>query len=517
MCPPCLRRRPLVAFFIALALPAPRALWAETLRLGVMHTNDHHGHLLPFRNEGQDGWGGVARRRVALQRHRADTAYYWLTLDAGDVFQGTPISNLLMGFLDLECMNQMGYDAMALGNHEFDFGYEVLRSRMADVNFPMLCANVVDRERGLPVARPYVILRRGPYRIGVIGITTETLPDETHPKVKDYVISYPGPIVKGLAQYLRGAGCDIVIALAHQGYQRDLALAREVPELDLIVGGHTHTKLEEPTRVGDVLVTQTNGWGRYLGVLKMQFDRDDKSQRFRLTAYENVYQPMTPDLPEDDGLKAFIADYDQRLKQEMSKVVATAAQDFGVEDVRLRENALANLVADALRAQVDADIGLFNGGNFRAPLAAGPVTAGDLYAVLPFDNFLVKVTLTGAKIREILNYSAQRYGDGGFLQLSGLRARYVDGKLVELLVGDDAASAVPLDDNASYSVVMTDFLAVGGDGFPLAEDPYGPGYTGLEQRATFSLWASQQRELRGSTDGRVTVEWVNVPDPGLKD
>ncbi|MCC7491827.1 MAG: bifunctional metallophosphatase/5'-nucleotidase [Fimbriimonadaceae bacterium] len=507
--------RALLAALLAVGLGQPLA--AETLQLGIMHTNDHHGHVLPFRESGQNNWGGVARRRVAIQRERADTSYQWLLLDAGDVFQGTPISNLLSGFLDLECMNQMGYDAMALGNHEFDFGYEVLRSRMADVHFKLLCANIIDKERGLAVAQPYAIFRRGAYRIGVIGVTTETLPGETHPKVQDHVLAYPGPIVKGLAQYLRGAGCDLVVALTHQGYQRDLAMAREIPELDVIVGGHTHTKLDQPTRVGDVLVTQTNGWGRYLGVLKMVFERPAPGQRFKLASYANKYQPMSPELPEDDGLKAFINEYDQRLRQEMSKVVATATMDFHVEQVRLRENALANLVADALRGQTDSDIGLFNGGNFRAPLAAGEVTAGDLYSVLPFDNFLVRVTLSGARVREMLEYSAQQYGDGGFLQVSGLRVKYRDGALAEVKVGTTEATAVPLDPAKSYRVVMTDFLAIGGDGFPLKEDPYGPGYTGLEQRAAFSQWAAAQRTLTGQVDGRLQVEWVGKPDPGLKD
>ncbi|HAZ62035.1 MAG TPA: hypothetical protein DCZ72_00255 [Armatimonadetes bacterium] len=502
-----------LALVITLLSPLP----AETLALGIMHTNDHHGHLMPFRHDGEDGWGGVARRRVAIQRNRADTSYQWLLLDAGDVFQGTPISNLLTGFLDLECMNQMGYDAMALGNHEFDFGYDVLRSRFADVNFRLLCANVIDRERGTSVAQPFAVIRRGAYRIGVIGLTTETLAGETHPKVKESIVAYPAPVVAGLANYLRGTGCDIVIVLSHQGYGRDLALAAAVPELDVIVGGHTHTQLDEPTRVGDVLVTQTNGWGRYLGVLRMIFERDDETQRFRLVAHQNEYQPMSPDLPEDEGLLAFIADYDRRLQEEMGRVVATALRDFSVEEVRLRENELANLVADAMRTQTEADIVLMNGGNFRAPLAAGPVTAGDLYAVLPFDNFMVKVNLTGAKIRECLEYSTNQYGDGGFLQVSGLRLHYRDGVLVSALVGSDPATAVPLDDAATYSVVMTDFLAIGGDGFPLAEDPYGPGFTGLEQRATFSTWASAQRDLNSALDGRVLVEWIDMADPGLAD
>jgi hypothetical protein len=219
----------------------------EVLKLGIIHTNDTHGHLLPYRANSEDGWSGVARRRVAIQRARADTDYYWLVLDAGDVFQGTPISNLLTGFLDFECMNQMGYDAMSLGNHEFDFGYELLRGRITDANFHVLSANIIDRERGQPVAEPYCILRRGDYRIGIIGLTTETLLTETHPSIGKSVGARPAtPVCKSLAGYLRSIGCDVVIALAHQGYNRDMNMAGAVPELDVIVGGHTHTFLDEP-------------------------------------------------------------------------------------------------------------------------------------------------------------------------------------------------------------------------------------------------------------------------------
>ena len=506
--------------YALLALLAALTLWlvpppalAEELKLGICYTNDTHGHLLPFRAHGEEGWGGVAKRRVAIQRARSDTDYYWLVLDAGDVFQGTPLSNMLTGFLDLECMNQMGYDAMCLGNHEFDFGFELIRSRMLDVNFNMLCANVIDRERGTSVGKPYVILRRGDYRIGVIGLTTETLAYETHPKVKDYVLVYPAiPVARTLAGYLRSTGCDIVIALTHQGYNRDLALAEAVPELDAVVGGHTHTVLAEPTQVGNVLVTQDGQWGETLGVLKLTFSRPDEGGRFTLASCGNEFVPLGPRSPVDDGLVVFIGDYNQRLAAEMGKVVCTAAMDFPVDRVRLEENALANLVVDALRAQVGSDVAMFNGGNFRAPLKAGEITYGDLYAVLPYDNFLMNVTLTGAKLREIMEYAGQQYGDGGFPQVSGMRVKYVDGQLQELTVGGR-----PVDPAREYTLLTTDFIAIGGDGFPLNEDPYGPSFTGLEERASFALWASQQRVISGATDGRVVFEWVNVPDPGLKD
>ncbi|MCB1187316.1 bifunctional metallophosphatase/5'-nucleotidase [bacterium] len=503
----------MVSAILLLSAPA----LAEELNLGIVSSNDSHGHIMPFSLNGEPGWGGMARRRVAIQTARADTDYYWMVLDAGDVFQGTPISNMLTGFLDIECMNQMGYDAMCLGNHEFDFGYDLIRGRMPDANFPMLSCNVIDKERGTSVGEPYHIFRRGDYRIGVIGLTTQTLLGETNPRVADYVDVYdPVPIVRSLAQYLRSIGVDIVIAVGHQGYGRDQAMAEAIPELDVIVGGHTHTKLDEPDRVGDVVITQSWEWGKQIGVLKLNFERDSEDERFRLASYENEYVPMSPDKPEDDGMKAFIADYDQRFSKEMDRFVCTALQDFPVDEVRIRENALADMIADSMRQATEADVAYFNGGNFRAGLEAGEVNFGDLYGVLPYDNFLMKVPMPGWKLIEILEHAGLQYGDGGFPQVSGLRLRYEDMNLVsaQVLRGGEY---VDIDPNEQYLFLTTDFMAIGGDGFPMDEDPYGPGYTGMEQRSTFAQWASQQRELSWQTDGRVVFDWVNMEDPGIAD
>jgi 5'-nucleotidase len=325
-------------------------------------------------------------------------------------------------------------------------------------------------------------------------------------------------VVKELAGFLRNIGCDVVIALGHQGYNRDVAMAAAVPELDVVVGGHSHTDLAEPTRVpaqnptGYVLVTQAWEWGKTLGVLKLRFERDTAAERLRLADYENEYQPMTPQLPEDDGLKAFISDYNNRFAAEMSKVVCESLMDFPVADVRTQENALANMVADALRATTGADIALFNGGNFRAGIDSGPVSFGDLYEVMPYDNFLLKVKLSGAELRAALEAGGAQYGDGGFPQVSGMRLRYLDGRLVDVSIGGEA-----LDPAREYSLLITDFVGRGGDGYPFNEPEYGPSMTGLEQRASFALWASQQGELSYSTDGRVVFEWSSGEPPKAGD
>ncbi len=154
------------------------------------------------------------------------------------------------------------------------------------------------------------------------------------------------------------------------------------------------------------------------------------------------------------------------------------------------------------------------------------MTFGDLYSVLPYDNFMMRVPVTGEKLIECLEYAGLQYGDGGFPQVSGLKLHYEDMQLTEAFIdasdagiagGAGGSNWVPIDPAAEYLMLTTDFLAIGGDGFPLAEDPYGPGYTGLEQRATFALWASQQRVLEGETDGRVVFEWVHMDNPGLAD
>jgi 2',3'-cyclic-nucleotide 2'-phosphodiesterase (5'-nucleotidase family) len=232
---------------------------------------------------------------------------------------------------------------------------------------------------------------------------------------------------------------------------------------------------------------------------------------------DNEYVPLNPDQPDDDGLKAFIGDYQRRFAAEMDRFVCTATAEFQDDDMRLAQNPLATMICDAMRGATDADVCLFNGGNFRAPIHVGDVTFGDLYAVLPYDNFLMKIPVSGAKLREVLAFAGLQYGDGGFPQISGMRARYVDMELVELLVEADG-EFVPVNDDQEYTLLTNDFLAVGGDGFPLSEDPYGPGYTGLEQRATFALWASQQRVLTPpELDGRVIFEWVTLENPGLRD
>lgn len=353
--------RRLIALFIMLwfALGVGSAAVAEELKLGLLHVNDTHGHLLPFRLYSEDGWGGFARLSRALTRQRADDSYLWLTLHAGDVFQtaplaagpagvfdqawlrllgfdglwGTPLSDSFSGTLDLECMRQMRFDALCLGNHEFDFGYDLLRRHIADTGFAVLCGNVFDNATGAPVAAPSVILQRGAYRIGILGLTTEALVDETTAAIADRVTVQPAiPAARELARELRRQGCAVVIALTHQGFERDVELARSVPELDVVVGGHSHTFLEQPLAVTGgggncVLVTQDGCYGRNLGVLRLTLARDDPSQRFSIAAYSGEFIPLSPREPQDGLIESLLHEFERAWHEELPRTVSASAPD----------------------------------------------------------------------------------------------------------------------------------------------------------------------------------------------
>ena len=483
--------------------------FAEELRLGIIHTNDLHGCLAPFEVEGAALMGGFARCAAAIKSARSDGSYNWLVLDAGDASEGTPYSELTRGMSAFNCMNAMGYDAMCLGNCEFDYGFPHVLEYAETADFPLLCANISFPFVGKRPIPPFAVFERGGYRIGVIGLLRETVSQNMYYRLGNQIGTYPViPSATDLARYLRGVGCDIVIALTHQGYDHDLELANAVPELDVIVGGHSHTTLAEPTRVGDVIVTTDGELGQTLGVLKLEFSRDETAGRFALASFSEAFEPLGPGHPADEAVAALADEYVQKIDAQLGEVVCTSAQEFPVDRVRYEESAFADMVADALKEITGADCVLFTGGHFQAPIKAGPVTFGDLYDALPHNNVLMKVTVSGDKLREMLDWGGTQYG-AGFPHIAGMRVRYVDAKLAEATIGGK-----PIDDSAQYTVLMNDFLACSTAGFPIHENPFGPGCTGLRQRDLFVEWARKQKALAKETDGRVVFEWVNMAPPG---
>lgn len=463
----------LVAF--ALVLGAQATIFGA--ELVILHTNDVHSRLESF-VDGETELGGLARLATVVDEIRDQYGKSVILLDAGDATHGTNVANLFQGRSTVEVMNAIGYNAMTLGNHDFNYGQEALLERMADAKFPFLAANVTT-EAGEVLTYSALVQDFGGVRVGVIGVSSLETPVTTHPNnVVGLVFHDPIQTVKQLAERLR-PDVDVLIALTHIGYLEDLKLAEAVPELDVIVGGHSHTELQEAVEVGGVIIVQSHEWARNLGFLRLEIE-DGK-----ITGYEQRLIPITAAVEPHPEVQAIIDGWNSLLAERLNQVVGTTSVFFDGEraNVRTRETNLGNLVADIMREATGADIAITNGGGIRASLPQGEVTIGDIYTVLPFDNTLTVIQLSGRDLLAALEYSVRLYPEqnGGFLQVSGVHfavnPRNSGKRVYNVRINGEVIVMDKL-----YTVATNDFLAAGGDGYEVLNNGIIVSDTGLMLR-----------------------------------
>ena len=488
-------RRPIAAALLLLLL-SPVLAAAETLTL--LHLNDLHGALEPTRAAaGQPEEGGAARLAALVRTERTPATLF---LAAGDLMQGTNLSNLFAGRPVIEALNLMGLDASAVGNHEFDGGQAALAERAAEARFPFLAANI----DGAGPWKAAEVRRVGNVRVALFGLTTEETPVATHPRnVTGLSFTDAVAAARRMVAELRPQA-DIVVALTHLGFEEDEKLAAAVPGIDVIVGGHTHTRAEQPEQVGATLIVQAFERGAVLGRLDLEVTEGKvASHRYRLI-------PVDAAAGEDPGVAAVVAGYAAQLGERMREPVGAAGVDLdGAKDaVRSRETNLGSLVADVMREAAGADVALVNGGTIRAGIPAGPVTVGAIYNVLPFDNWLISFALTGRELRAALETGVSRVevGDGGFPQVSGMR--YVfdprsspGSRIVSVEVG-----GAPLDEERTYVLATHDFLAAGGNGYTIfAGHEAVFNDSGRWLRDVVAAWWRQRGSVAPAVDGRIAV------------
>jgi 2',3'-cyclic-nucleotide 2'-phosphodiesterase (5'-nucleotidase family) len=358
----------------------------------------------------------------------------------------------------MEWMNEMGFDTMVLGNHELDFGQEVLKKRISESTFPILGANV----EGLGALKPYVVKELNGIRIALIGVVTEDVPLSTHPRnVAGLNFFSPiGTVAKYMKELKNRA--DIVVVLSHIGFPADRVLAQKVKGIDVIVGGHSHTKLTKPTKVGDTIIIQAWEHGKALGILDLVI-RDGK-----MIGFEGRLEEIKPDkAKEDKAILAMVNKYKERMDAILSERIGEAEVDLDGENVRKGETNLGNFIADIMRHASGADVTLMNGGGIRTSIKKGEIRVKDVYSVLPFDNYIVAIRLTGKQIREALEHgvSAVEEGGGRFPQVSGLFFEYSPAGNKGSRVKEISVAGRPIDLDREYVVATNDFLAVGGDGY----------------------------------------------------
>lgn len=457
-----------IVWLSAMPLAASSALARQAeINLTILHVNDTHGHIIPYLDKSVDSVhpvGGAEYLAKMVERERAANPDGTILLSAGDMFQGTPVSNLFRGKPVIEIMNYLKYDAMALGNHEFDWGQDVLQSIISSASFPVISANIFKRGgtliRGV---KPYVILKRKDIRIAVIGITTPDTCYTTKPgNIAGLTFAAPEKVLPAIIRRVRAQGASIVIALTHCGLDADRQLAREVGGIDVIVGGHSHTAVRDPVIESGTVIVQAGSNGIYLGVLKITFD--PKKKKILSCTSKDELRLVSPASGAglDPNVARIVDNYDAKIKTEFSKVVGTAAADLTRDPTR--ESRLGDVVADAMRGAAGTQVAFQNGGGIRADIPSGPVTVEEIFTALPFDDDLVSMDLSGEQIKEILEKSVL---SENILQVSGIRIEYDLTKPAGAKAASVEVDGKPIQAQASYRVVTNDFLAAGGSQYDI--------------------------------------------------
>lgn len=437
----------------------------------VLHTNDHHGAL-----ETKDGLGGVALRASLINDIRKKNRNV-LLLDAGDINTGTALSNMFKAEPDIKAYNALKYDAVAFGNHEFDGDFSLLQKQIKDANFTWLCANVYQAD-GKTLGEPYIIKNFNGVKVGIFGLTTRrTLtiasPDESL-EFRDEL-----ECAKATVEDLRNnKKLDLVILLGHLGSAEEaeahvtsIKIAQNVPGIDLIIDGHSHTNMTEPLVVNGTPIVSSYEWGKNLGMATFML-QNKKIVDFAWQAIPVSEENLKPDA----SMQKLLAPYIERAQKELDKTVATSTKefDFGNKLSRYRETALGNLATDGALWYVQnvlgkqADFCIINGGTIRSGLPKGDVTVRDVATVLPFDNSLYVLKLKGAQVLDLFQFVGTiNQGAGAFAQVSK-QVRYSvrydkngkNGKITAL-----AINGAPVNPQKTYTIVTNDYLAGGGDGY----------------------------------------------------
>lgn len=513
------------ASFIVLFLFSFSA-YAKEYRLTILHTNDHHGHFQKFSPYPVSDVGGLAAQSTLVNIVRSEVEEdggHVLLLSAGDVNTGVPESDLLDAEPDFKLMNMIGYDAMALGNHEFDNSREVLLKQREWASFSFLGANIVKKEDGKPLVEPYIIKEIDGLNVAILGLITGEVPVLVFPdNVKDLVFEDPIETAKKYVPELRERA-DLIVVLSHLGlYPKesdragDIQLAEAVSGIDVIVGGHTHTSVEEPIAVGKTLIVQADGYSEHVGRLNLVIDSDadvvtassysllpvNGKKRVKYND-KKYYQYVGTGYLEDQEILDAEAPYLEGANEMLSQPVGKALVELvgGKTSSRSGETNLGNMIADAMRQKTGADVALQNRGGIRAGIAPGNITYRDILTVQPFGNTLTEVMVTGAQLKEVLDISASNIGGGGFMQVSGLQVTYnAASKTAENIL----VNGEPLDLARTYKMVTNNFTAAGGDGYgvltPLPQ--YDTGY--VDADATME-YIQSSGEVKPAVEGRITV------------
>ncbi|MBZ6393248.1 MAG: bifunctional UDP-sugar hydrolase/5'-nucleotidase UshA [Pantoea dispersa] len=523
---------------IMLLLPLLAQAWQpdRSYRFSILHTNDHHGHFWA----NAQGEYGLAAQKTLMDQQRYDVQAKGggaLILSAGDVNTGVPESDVLNAEPDIRGMNLIGYDAMALGNHEFDKPLSVLQKQQKWAKFPFLAANIYAKGSDKRLFKPWAIFNRMGLKIAVIGLTTtDTLRIANPQNVAQIEIRDPvKETEKAVAELRASDKPDVIIALTHMGHYDDgqhgsnapgdVELARRLPPgtVNVIVGGHSHDAVCmakenvsvadyqpgqpcQPDRQNGVWIVQAKEWGKFVGRGDFTFRNGeltlDNYQLIPVNLKHKVknldgsetWLPYQEAIAQNGAMMKLLTPYQLRAGKQLAVNVGRSDSVFDGDrsKVRFEQMPLAQLILRAQMAATQADFAVISGGGIRTSLAQGEISWRDLLQIQPFGNQVVSVTLTG---KELLNYLATvaniKADSGGFAQFSNI-SLVADGKSVSAV----KINGEPLQLDKTYRMATNSFNASGGDGYPVIDGHAGFRNSGLRDAEVLRSYVSQHSPLR---------------------
>jgi 2',3'-cyclic-nucleotide 2'-phosphodiesterase (5'-nucleotidase family) len=476
--------RRLLAFWV-LFIGAASTVWiagqSSTTHIVIMHTNDMHGQLLP-----KDGNGGIAEVATIIKSAKPD-----LILDAGDFSTGTFLADEFLGAPTIQAMNKIGYDASTIGNHEFDYGQAALTMRLREAKFPVLSANV---ESPVSEIKKFTVLNVRGMRFGIIGLTTEELKTKSHPnKVTGVTVLDTVKTLERLLPEVRKKA-DFIIATVHLEDDEEKRVASAFPEIRLIIGGHNHEALG-PIWLDKTLIAKTGVSTHNVGRVDLDF------QNKQLSHMEAKLIPVRNVRPDSDVAK-ILEPFNEKVRKRMGEVIGVATDDLKFS--RTKESPLGDLVADAFRETAKTEIAIQNVGGIRAFLSKGTITWGNAFEVLPFQNTLITLKMTGAQLKKTLEIGL--IPSVGMVAVSGLRVQFDPSKPAgEQVVAAALLDGNKIEDSKLYTVSTNDFVLAGGDGFTEFANGTDIVNTGTILRDVLVDYIKTHRKISSQLDGRIVV------------
>lgn len=499
-----------LALLLVLSLAAVPAICADqaAIIIHVYHTNDIHGWMMPRPDKAQPEHliGGAAALASFIGKEKGPK----LVLDAGDWWQGTPEGSLSKGASMAEIFNAIGYDALVVGNHEYDAGAADLIALIGQMKAPVLSANTYTADgKHAPWVKTWMIKEIAGVKVGIFGLTTSNMPRLAFPKnIEGLKFRREVDEGKAAVRALKQAGAEVIIAVTHIGveeagkppFEGDQTLAREVGGIDLVVGGHSHTTLFKPLRDAEhgTMIVQTGCYLVRAGLATLTID--PKTHKV-LSSQDKLVELRPEAVGTDAPVSAIVTKHQKIVGKAFEVVVATVTE--AMNRTADGESGIGSWMADCYRDWAAVDVAFQNGGGIRADIPAGPMTVRTIFNVMPFDNTLVKLKMKGAVLRQALEHGV---GMARIMQMSGPAVVYRRGKpMGERLVSAEVAGGA-IDDAKTYSVTTLDFLVMGGDGAGAFSRADVAEATGVLARDVLRRCAEKQKTVAAPPAGRMKLK-----------